>query len=208
MLSFAVYFGYLASLLLILALLVNNDLKFRWFSLGGNVAFILYGSLLHAFPVLITNVILLVLNVVYLWKVYNRKENFDLIEFKGDEKLVNKFLAFYKADIHNYFPEFEEEKLISNLNFVVLRDLVIANMFSAFLNSDGDAEIVINYTLQRYRDYKVGRFIFAKERDFLISKGVKRIVYKTVINKSHIAFLKVMGFKQQAAGEQCWVKIL
>jgi hypothetical protein len=208
MLSFAAYFGYLASLLLVLALLVNNDLKFRWFSLGGNIAFILYGSMLQAVPVLITNVILMALNLYYLWKVYNRKENFDLIEFSGEEKLVDKFLAFYQKDIHGFFPEFEAAQMKNNLNFVVLRDLVIANMFSAYINREGDAEMVINYTLLRYRDYKVGRFIFEKERDFLISKGVKRIVYKTVINKSHIAFLKVMGFKQQATGEQYWAKSL
>jgi hypothetical protein len=194
--------------LLILALLVNNDLKFRWFSLAGNVAFILYGCILQAFPVLITNIILLALNVFYLWRVYRRKENFDLIEFKGEEKLVDKFLAFYQRDIHLFFPQFEAAQMRDNLNFVVLRDIVIANMFSANINKDGDAVMVLNYTLLRYRDYKVGRFIFEKEKAFLISKGVKRIVYKAVINKSHCSFLKVMGFTKQTAGEQCWIKTL
>jgi hypothetical protein len=140
--------------------------------------------------------------------VYNRKENFDLIEFKGEEKLVDKFLTFYQSDIHRFFPEFDASQLTGNLNFVVLRDLVIANMFSAHINTEGDAEVMINYTLLRYRDFKVGRFIFEKEKDFLCSKGVKRIVYRAIINKSHQAFLKVMGFQQQAAGEKCWVKIL
>jgi hypothetical protein len=208
MLSFATYFGYLASLLLILALVVNNDLKFRWFNLGGNIAFIIYGMMLHAVPVLITNIILLVLNLYYLWKVYTRKENFDLIEFKGEEKLVDKFLTFHQSDIHSFFPEFDASKMTGNLNFVVLRDLVIANIFSAHINNEGDAEVMINYTLLRYRDFKVGRFIFEKEKDFLTSKGVKRIVYKTVINKNHSAFLKVMGFQKQAAGGKCWAKNL
>jgi len=208
MLSLAVLFGYVASFLLIIALLVNNDLKFRWFSVGGNIAFILYGSILQAIPVLITNVILLALNVFYLWKVYTRKENFELIEFKGEEKLVNKFLAFYSADITGFFPAFKATEMENNLNFVVLRDLVMANMFSASINGDGDAEIILNYTLLRYRDYKVGRFIFEKERDFLISKGIKKIVYKNVFNKSHLAFLKVMGFQQQVNMGQYWYKNL
>lgn len=203
----APYFGYAASLCLIIALLVNNDLKFRWFNSFGNVFFITYAILLFAIPVMITNMILLCINLYYLVKIYSKKENFDLIEFKGDEKLATKFIDFYRNDISNYFPGFTEEQLNGNLNFVVTRDVVIANIFSAKLSTDGDAIVSLNYTLPKYRDYKVGTFIFEKEKDYLISKGVKRIVYKEVSNKGHLDFLKVSGFsKQQFDGAACYVK--
>jgi hypothetical protein len=192
----AVYFGYFASLMLIVALLVNNDLKFRWYNLTGCIFFVIYGLMLWAIPVLITNIILMVINVVYLIKIYNKKENFELIEFSGEEKLVNKFLTFYHDDIKLFFPDFNKTDLSNNLNFVVLRDLVIANLFSAIIHKNGDAEVLLNYTLVKFRDFKVGRFIFEKEKDYLLSKGVKRIVYKKMDNKNHLHFLKVMGFEQ------------
>ncbi|RZK10065.1 MAG: hypothetical protein EOO43_20660 [Flavobacterium sp.] len=173
----APYFGYLASLCLIIALLVNNDLKFRWFNSFGNVFFITYAVLLLAIPVMITNVILLCINLYYLIKIYSKKENFDLLEFNGDEKLTSRFIDFYWNDINAYFPNFKPEALQGNLNFVVTRDVVIANIFSAALTNNGDAYVALNYTLPKYRDYKVGTYIFEKEKDFLISKGVKRIVY-------------------------------
>ncbi len=197
----APYFGYLASTALIIALLLNNDLKFRWFSATGSTFFIIYASIIHAFPVLLTNSILLCINIVYLVRVYNRKEVFDLLEFKGEEKLVSKFLAFYQKDIENYFPVFSAGELKDNLNFVVIRNLVIANIFSASLSPEGDATVLINFTVKKYRDYKVGRFIFEKERDNLVAKGVKRIVYEKVHNKYHERFLKIMGFKKVADGE-------
>jgi hypothetical protein len=201
--------GYLASLFLIFALLVGNDLKFRWFNTAGNIAFICYAIILHAFPVLLTNSILLSINAYYLFKIYRREENFDLIEFAGEEKLVNKFTSFYKQDIHSYFPAFDIASLKGRLNFVVLRDLVIANMFSAELSPTGDATVKINYTLKKYRDYKVGRFIFDKEKQFLVSKGVKRIVYRDAVHKDHERFLKVMGFVKTAVdGTECYVKQL
>ncbi len=100
----APYFGYLASLCLILALVINNDLKFRWFNTIGNLAFIIYAILLAAIPVMITNLILLGINLFYLVKIYRKKENFDLLEFNGDEKLAQKFMEFYKKDIAIYFP--------------------------------------------------------------------------------------------------------
>lgn len=190
----APWFGYLASLALIISLMVNNDLKFRWFNAAGSTFFIIYAIIIHAFPVLLTNGILLCINIFYLVRVYSKKEVFDLLEFKGEEKLVSKFLAFYQKDIEAYFPAFKAEEMKDNLNFVIIRNLVIANIFSASLSPEGDATVVINYTVKKYRDYKVGRFIFEKERDNLIAKGVRRIVYKKVYNKQHERFLKVMGF--------------
>ncbi|MBL0055134.1 MAG: YgjV family protein [Chitinophagaceae bacterium] len=207
MLQVAPYFGYLASLLLIIALLMSNDLKFRWFTAAGNIAFICYALLLNAFPVLITNCILLTINAAYLVRVYSRKEKFDLIEFTGEEKMVRKFMEFHQTDIQDYFPAFSEADLPGNLNFIVLRDLVISNIFSARISPSGDAEVVLNYTLKKYRDYKVGRYIFEKENQILLDKGVKRIVYMTSVHKNHLRFLKVMGFEKQSIhGRDCFVK--
>lgn len=202
------WFGYLASLCLIIALLVSNDLKFRYFNTAGNIFFITYAIILQAYPVLLTNLILLVINLVYLIKVYHRKEVFNLLEFKGDEKLAKQFLQFYQKDINTYFPQFDQSIMQGNLNFVITRDLVIANMFSASITGS-DAEVALNYTVPKYRDYKVGMFLFEKEKDFLLSKGISRIVYTHVYNKNHGRFLKVMGFTTaQINGKNCLVKNL
>jgi len=197
LLQLAPYFGYLASLLLALGLLVSNDLKFRWLNTGGNVAFIAYGLVLGAIPIILTNSILLVINLFYLYKIYNRKELFELLEFSNGGILIDRFLSFYKQDISVHFPAFSREQLEGNLNFVVLRDLVVANIFSAKLDKDGTAEVIINYTVSKYRDYKVGRFIFEKEKQYLLSKGVRIIYYKAVANSRHQNFLGVMGFTEQ-----------
>lgn len=196
-LQIAPSFGYLASLFLIIALLVNGDIKFRWFNILGNISFIIYGIIFQAWPVLLTNGILITINIYYLYKLYVRIEDFDLIEFTGEEKLAIKFLSFYDTDIKNYFLSFSLTQLKGNLNFVVLRDIVIANIFSAQILENGDAIVSINYTLKKYRDYKVGKFIFNKEKKFLLSKGVKRIIYNDVPNKNHVKYLFSLGFKKQ-----------
>jgi len=190
----APYFGYLATLLLALGLLVSNDLKFRWLNTGGNIAFIAYGLVLAAIPIILTNSLLLTINLYYLYKIYNRKEHFELLEFSNGGILIDRFLSFYQTDIIAHFPDFRREQLEGNLNFVVLRDLVVANVFSAQVAENGSAEVILNYTVPKYRDYKVGRFIFDKEKQFLLSKGVKILYYRKVTNKRHGQFLSVMGF--------------
>jgi hypothetical protein len=190
----APFIGYVASLFLIISLLVNGDIKFRIYNGLGSVAFIIYGILFNAWPVILTNVILLIINIIYLNKLYRYRENFELIEFTGEEKLMLKFLEFYSIDIKTFFPDFNIEQLKANYNFVVLRDLVIANAFSAHIADNGDATVLLNYTTKKYRDYKVSKFIFEKEKQILISKGVKRIVYNKIHHKNYKTLLAINGF--------------
>lgn len=194
LLHVAPYFGYLASFCLILALLAKNDIRFRLFSMTGCSCFIIYALIFKVWPVLITNSILFTINTYYFVVIFRHKEIFDLLEFSGEEKLVKRFTSFYQKDIAAYFPEFAHDQLKDNLNFAVIRDLVIANIFSVRVYENGDAEVIINYTVPKYRDYKVGKFIFEKEKQSLISKGIRRIIYKNVHNKKHAKFLSVNGF--------------
>jgi hypothetical protein len=184
-------------LLLAIGLLINNDLKFRWLNTGGNIAFITYGILLHAMPVVLTNSILLAINIFYLYKIYTRKELFELLEFNHGGILIDRFLEFYQKDIAASFPGFKREALEGNVNFVVLRNLVVANIFSAKLSPDGSAEVLINYTVAKYRDYKVGRFIFEKEKQYMLSRGIKKLVYSKAPVPRHKKFLDKMGFENE-----------
>lgn len=207
--TLAPWFGYLATALLAIGLLVNNDIKFRWLNFSGNIAFIIYGVILNAMPVILTNALLLCINVYFLFRIYNRKELFEILEFGTGGIMVERFLDFYKNDIAVYFPDFTRESLEGNLNFVVLRDLVIANTFSTKLLTNGTAEVKLNYTVAKYRDYKVGRFIFEKEKQFLLSKGVEKIYYDVVTNKQHEKFLLKMGFQKELMNEkECLTKTL
>lgn len=196
--------GYAASLLLAISLLVNNDLRFRWLNTWGCIAFIIYGIMIHAFPIILTNSILLLINAFYLFKIYRTNENFDLLEFSAGDELINKFLAFHHADIKAYFPDYDPKDTANNINFVVLRDMVIANIFSAGLLNDGTALVKINYTVPKYRDYKVGKFLFQKEKQFLLSHGIQRLVYTHVFNKKHEAYLIKMGFEKELLNDQLY----
>ena len=130
-------FGYLASVLLAFSLIVTNDIRFRWLNSLGCVAFIVYGIALSAFPIILTNSLLLGINLYYLIKIYNTTENFDLLEFNKDDLIIRKFLFHYRKDIKNYFPEYSIDESGDQLRFVVLRDLVIANIYAAHITSDG-----------------------------------------------------------------------
>ncbi|TCJ13149.1 hypothetical protein EPD60_13860 [Flaviaesturariibacter flavus] len=192
--------GYLATLFLALSLIVSNDLQFRWFNTLGCLAFIVYGSMIGAFPVILTNTLLLVINVYHLVKVYRYRaeEDFDLIPYGAGDPLVRKFLAFYGKDVEDYFPNYREGGG-ENLRYFVLRDMAIANVFAASVEDGGTLTVHLNYTVPKYRDYKVGRFLFDKGRSFLERQNVRRIVYEQVSNDNHAQFLQKMGFVKEGS---------
>jgi hypothetical protein len=201
--------GYFAFIFLAVSLWLTNDIKFRWINSLGCLSFVFYGIFIHAFPIVLTNAVLLAINIYFLFKIYRRQEKFDLVEFKNDAALIPKFLSFYKKDIEAYFPGFVMSDAENEIRFVVLRDIVVANLFVATVNNNGDAFVKINYTVPKYRDYKVGRFLFDEGKEFLHNKGIRRIIYTNVHNMQHEKFLKVMGFKKEKleAGD-CYVKAI
>ena len=196
MLAMATYIGYLASVFLIISLSVQGDAKFRVFNLLGCICFILYGGILLAWPVILTNSILLVINIYYLIKWYKHRENFDIIAIKGDEILVEKFLAYNQKDIANFYPGFTVNNMEGNINFMVLRDMVIANIFSIKDIGEGDAVIVINYTIKKYRDYKISKFLFEQKQLQLSHKGIKRVLYPLALKEKYAKFLAIMHFEK------------
>jgi hypothetical protein len=201
--------GYFASALLAFSLIVSNSIQFRWLNIFGCITFIVYGVLINAFPVMIANSILLCINIFQLIKLYTVKEKFEMLHINPTDELSKKFLSFHRKDIADFFPEFSFNPDKKNIAFMVLRDLSIANIFIAELTGKGNAAVCINYTVPKYRDYKVGRFIFEREKEFLITQGVQRIIYTKAINKNHENFIRVMGFsKQLIDGVECYTNSL
>jgi hypothetical protein len=65
---------------------------------------------------------------------------------------------------------------------VVLRDMATARVFIASISTNGTGTVQMNYTMPKFRDYKVDRYIFEKERDYLLSKSIRKLVYTEVFH--------------------------
>lgn len=196
----ALFIGYLASAFLAASLVVSNAFKFRWYSLGGQVTFIIYGFMINAMPVVIANGILLVINIIQMVRLYKIQEAFDLVQISTHDELISCFIRRNKKDIESYFPEFAESNS-GDKAFVTLRDLTVANLFIFRMKGEGEANVLINYTIPKYRDYKVGKFIFGQEKEKLLTQGVKKISYDKVSHAGHAKFLTLLGFTKLPDGK-------
>ncbi len=204
----APYLGYFGSILLMVGLLVTTDLKFRIWNGLGCLVFIIYAVIIDAPPVILTNAVLLAINIFYFFKIIRRRESFDTAIVEADDVLLNKFLDFYQQQIADYFPEFKKSDLAETKNIVILRDLVVANFCALKLNDNGVATVIVNYTVQKYRDFKVGRYLFDTNSTFLKDLGVETVQYNAVHKKSHTEFLIKSGFTSLANTESGMIKKL
>lgn len=196
--------GYAASVIIALSMTMSSIVKFRWINLLGASTFSIYGFLIGAIPVGILNGFIVLVDLYYLKKIYLKKDTFDTLEIRKDNKYLLKFLDFHKQDIQKYFPGFEYKPEMNTISFFVLRNTNVAGIFLAHEEGEHVLKVGLDYAVPQYRDYKSGKFVYESMLKSLLERSVTKIVAKGSSPK-HIKYLKKCGFKK---GDSMYEKIL
>ncbi|MBS2100033.1 GNAT family N-acetyltransferase [Carboxylicivirga linearis] len=197
------WIGYLASTLVFISLSLSSLVKLRIYNFIGSSIFSFYGFYIGALPVGIMNLLIALFNIYYLRFLLFKKERFSLVRANVDDEFLRHYLLYHFKDICRFFPDF-------NLNFdkrngqvlLALRDAKVAGVFIVSNNEEGRSEIILDYVTPEYRDYKTGRFLLQKYREQFADVNNNRLVCESN-NKTHIRYLKKMGFEQ--VGEQEYI---
>jgi hypothetical protein len=194
-LSYIQIFGYAASAVIALSMAQSSIVKFRWINLAGATMFSTYGFVLGAYPVGVLNGFIMLVDLYYLKKIYFKKDNFDTLEIRKDNRYLIKFLEFHKQEIEKYFPGFDYKPDMNTISFFVLRNTAVAGIFLAHEEDNQTLRIGLDYAVPEYRDYKNGKFVYQSMEKSLKEKGIKRILARGD-TKKHINYLKKCGFKK------------
>lgn len=203
--TFLQFMGYGASLIIAMSMTMSSIVKFRWINLAGAVIFGVYGLLIGAIPVMILNSFIISVDIFYLIRIYNKKELFDFLEIRGDNKYLLKLLEFHKEDIEKSFPGFVYKPELNTISFLVLRNTAIAGVFLAHKEENNILKVGLDYVVPQYRDYKNGKYIYHHLREGFIKTGIKQVATKGY-NTRHIKYLKKLQFKENDKG--LYVKVL
>ncbi len=187
------YIGYFASGIIALSMTMNSIVKFRWINLIGASTFAFYGFLIEAFPVMVLNGFIVVVDIYYLSLIYTKKQLFDTLEIRGDNKYLLKFLEFHKEDISKFFPDFIYKPEMNTISFIVLRNMAVAGIFLGHKENDNTIVVGLDYTVPEYRDYKNGKFVLARLKDTFKSDGYQNIIAEGGA-ENHNRYLKKLGF--------------
>jgi len=198
------WIGYVASGIIAMSMMMSSIVKFRWINLVGASSFATYGFLIGAFPVMLLNGIIVLVDIYYLLRIYTRPNLFDTLSVKGDSKYLLKFLDFHNEDIKKFFPGFEYKPEMNTISFFVLRNMAVAGIFLAHRKGGDTLVVGLDYVVPEYRDYKNGKFVYSQLKDDFIKQGFKQIESKNS-SPQHIKYLKKLGFKEE--GDRLLLKI-
>lgn len=190
--------GYVASCLLLLAMMMTSVIKLRILNTIGCILYIVYGLCINSYPVAFMNAAIACVNIVHICRSMFSNHTFELLGIKNDDSLVVPFLNHYKVDIEKNFPEFTFSERPYTCSYVIVRNMNIAGIFLANDMGNGNLLVELDYVIPMYRDFKVGGFLFNKNRELFKNKGIKKIVALSG-SAYHTRYLKRVGFVEESS---------
>ncbi|OQX72450.1 MAG: hypothetical protein B6D59_08460 [Campylobacteraceae bacterium 4484_4] len=198
------WFGYLASVVVLISLMMASIVKLRWINLVGASMFTIYGLLIHSIPVAFLNLGIVGINIYYLYLFYTAKEKFTVVAADMDSELFNHFLETYKAEIERIVPISALKQCQKAL--YQLRDNEVAGIMVG--DRIGDIlDIKIDFVFPRYRDYKLGEYFFVKHPELFKQRGIRKI-FAHAKDDAYAHYLKRMGFKRVSEDSNTYEKVL
>lgn len=189
--------GYLGSAFVVTSLAMRSILKLRLIGLAGAVTFVVYGYLIGAWPIVWTNVVIVLIHLHFLGEIRRSDEYFKVLAVRKESNYLRYFLDHYAEDIENAWPGFEYRPEENILTLFILRDLVPAGLFVAKVLDRETLELELDYAIPGYRDFKIGRHLYSKNA--LQYHGYSKIVARTRGDQA-ADYLAKMGFSRLGPG--------
>lgn len=193
------WIGYIASVIIAISMTMNSILKFRWINLAGATTFATYGYLIGAWPVGLLNSFIVLVDVYYLVSIYSKKEIFEILEVRPENRYLIRFLEFHDKDIQKFFPGFSYKPEMNTVSFFTLRNMAVAGVFLAHRKEDNTLSVGLDYVLPEYRDFKNGRFIYGQLNTKFIDAGFRKVKADGK-SKKYASYLRKLGFVENADG--------
>lgn len=191
--------GWVASALIATSLMMKSVRRLRIINGIGGLVSVIYGLLIKAYPVAILNTLVVIIDAYYFIKMLKRSDFFTVMEVAPDSTYFNFFLNFNKNDIKTFFPNFKYQSKPGDLIFFILRDTIPAGL--VIVRPEGHTgQVLLDYALKDYRDFKIGAFIFEDNSDILLERGITDLVAQGDVT-THAKYLTQMNFKQGKDGQ-------
>lgn len=193
--------GTTASVVVALSLTIKNMKGLRLVNTLGALAFALYGFLIQAWPVLGLNAFIVVINLYYLGRMAGEVSHFQILPMDQAPGLLREFERFYRQDILHFQPEFRlPESLDSVKGAFILREAVPISLMIFRSSPEGDWEVLLDYAVPSFRDYKNAQFFFSKGYKHLFDREHLTFFVRSGV-KEHKKYLRRLGFKAVGSEE-------
>ena len=189
--------GYFSTVLILISFLMTSVVKLRLFNLIGSIIFVIFAFLTKSYPTAIMNIDLCLINIYFLIRLARSKSLTLHLPIDRDSAYLNEFLKLYQQDIRCFFPSFDPKDPGNETAYFVYYDMNPVGLIIGHKTGDGALDIALDYTIPKYRDASVGRYLYPQ---LLGEEGFRALELRDASDK-HAPYLKKIGFTQEG---DCW----
>ncbi len=185
------WFGYLASLVVLVSLTMTSIIKLRVINFIGCVLFAMFAYFIDSYPTMFMNIGIAGINIYFLWKIRTTKEQFTLITESVGSEYFDYFVSSYKSEIELQVSTTELKG--ANTAFYMLRNNSIAGVLVGNISPEGELSVLLDYVTPEYRDFKLAHYYYVSNPNVIKERGVK-VLKANATTPEHKEYLLKVGF--------------
>ncbi|TXT64058.1 MAG: hypothetical protein BAJALOKI1v1_620009 [Promethearchaeota archaeon] len=198
--------GYVGSIFVAISLMMKNILKLRIINMLGALFFMTYSLILMTYPIFIVNLIICIVDLYYVYTLLTKEELFSMISLQDNNSpFLTSFIRYYYEDIIKFFPSFSIKVMENAEIAIICRDMVPVGLFASKAINNTQIEVLIDYIIPKYRDFKNAEFVYRKEMEKYLNKGYDCFITYTD-NGIHKTYLKKIGYKRDRTNERLYIR--
>lgn len=185
------WFGYFATVVILISLMMSSIIKLRWINLIGSLMFATFGFMISSVPTTALNLGIVIIDAYYLYKLYNGKDEFNVVEAELDSKYFHYFLKKHSTEIKEQMDVLEFSSKEKAYYFV--RNDNTAGLLMGRRLEEDVFFIDVDFVSKRYRDFKIGMHFLGESRIKRILSDYKEL-HAVAKTDHHEEYLKRVGF--------------
>ncbi len=192
------WFGYAASVVILISLTMSSIIKLRWVNLAGAVMFAVFGYLIGSIPTGTLNAGIAFIDIYFLIRLYRERDELAIVRAETGSAYFVHVWKTNETDIENFggvmsfAPETEA--------FYFLRNNNTAGLLVGRLTDEHTFRVLVDYVTPPFRDFKVGVYTFVKGHLRDVLPDVERIEAFGG-NPQHARYLERLGFEETGSDD-------
>lgn len=161
--------GWVGSAILVVSLLQTNLRRLRLINLIGCVILVAFNAALGVWPMVGLNVVLAVINLYYLIQFARQRHDatkYEILSVDGDDTYLRHVVRIHEADIRRFNPGWVHDPFAADDAYLVLQGDETVGVVIVREEAPGEAQVVLDYVTERYRDRSPGEFVFGESGPF------------------------------------------
>ncbi|MCW8346937.1 hypothetical protein MD535_13110 [Vibrio sp. ZSDZ65] len=199
------WFGYLASLVVLISLTMTSIVKLRVINFIGCLLFAAFAYFINSYPTMLMNLGIACINVYYLYQLAGSKDKFKLVAATIDSEYFEHFVSTNAKDIEKQTTV--KELRAGNSAFYLLRNNAIAGLLVGTKQDNGVFNVSLDYVTPEYRDLKLAYYFYQTNPELIKSRGIS-VLKATASTSEHSDYLIQVGFNKSEGSDHSYEKRL